>query len=236
MINVVRVGRLSGIIEVSVWQAKVSADIQHDQRYWKVLDKLEYAQAVRIKLPLLQHRYVEIHGRLRILLGQWLNESPDQLQINRTEQGKPYLKHYPELCFNLSHTGDHVLFAVTRQAQLGVDIEVCKWRANLAGLVDKCFAEQERVYWSQLPESDQMLAFYRFWTQKEAFVKATGRGIALGLNACAINPLKPSEFLSVPESCGKASDWHSLSFDGGAGLSAAIVTDRPFTIVKALGF
>ena len=79
MISVERVGRLSGIIEVSVWQTKVGAESQYDQRYWPLLDKLEYAQASKIKLPLLQHRYVEIHGRLRILLGQWLNESPDKL-------------------------------------------------------------------------------------------------------------------------------------------------------------
>ena len=236
MISVVRVRQLSDIIEVTVFQAMVCAETHHDQRYWTVLDQLEYAKASRIKQPLLQHRYVEIHGRLRFLLGQWLNESPDQLQISRTEQGKPYLEHYPELCFNLSHTGEYVLFAIATQAQLGVDIEVCKARVNFAALVDKCFAKEERAYWNQLPELDQRQAFYHFWTQKEAFVKATGRGIALGLNACVVNPLHPSTFLSVPDDCGSVSDWHSLSLDCGAGLSAAIVTDRPFTIKKATGF
>ena len=227
---------MSDTIEVTVFQAKVCTETLYDQRYWAVLDKLEQTQASRIKQPLLQHRYVEIHGRLRILLGQWLNESPDLLKISRTAQGKPYLADYPKLSFNLSHTGDYVLFAVTRQAQLGVDIEVCKARANLAGLVAKCFSKQEQAYWSQLPKSDQVPAFYRFWTQKEAFVKATGAGIALGLNACVINPLYPSVFLSVPDSCGRASDWHSLLVDCGIGLSASIVADRPFTIVNGSGF
>jgi len=236
VISVVRVGQLSDSIEVTVYKAKVSTDSQHDQPYWNLLDKLEQAQASRIKQPLLQHRYVEIHGRLRILLGQWLNESPDQLQISRAEHGKPYLKHYPELSFNLSHTGEHVLFALTKQAQLGVDIEVCKRRANLAGLVDKCFAKEEQVYWNQLPESAQIQAFYDFWTHKEAFVKATGRGIVIGLNACVINPLQPSTFLRVPQGCGRAADWHSLALDCGADLSAAIVVDRSFTLVKATGF
>ncbi len=236
MINVVRVGRLSDIIEVRVWQATVSAKTQDDQRYWRLLDKLEHAQALRFKQPLLQHRYVDIHGRLRVLLGQWLNESPEQLKISRAEQGKPYLEHYPELCFNLSHTGDHVLFALTNKAQLGIDIEVCKRRVNLAGLVDKCFAEQERAYWSHLPEIEQVQAFYDFWTRKEAFVKATGHGIALGLNTCVVNPQNPSTFLSVPETCGRASDWHSQSLACGADLSAAIVADRPFMLVKATGF
>ena len=231
-----RVERLLDSIDVTVWQAKVGAEANNDQRYWSVLDKLEQTQASRIKQPLLQHRYVEIHGRLRILLGQWLNESPDRLKISRTAQGKPYLADYPELSFNLSHTGDYVLFAVTREAQLGVDIEVCKARANLAGLVAKCFAKQEQAYWAQLPKSDQVPAFYHFWTQKEAFVKATGAGIALGLNACVINPLYPSAFLSVPDSCGRASDWHSLLLACGTGLSAAIVADRPFTIVSGSGF
>ena len=236
MINVVRVGRLSNTIEVRVWQTKISAETQYDQRYWKLLDSAEQVQAARFKQPLLQHRYIEIHGRLRILLGQWLNELPNQLKISRTEQGKPYLEHYPELCFNLSHTGEHVLFALTEQAQLGVDLEACKQRANLVGLVDKCFAKEEQDYWNQLPESAQVQAFYRFWTHKEAFVKATGRGIVMGLNACVINPLQPSSFLSVPEGCGRASDWHSQSLACGADLSAAIVADRSFTMIKATGF
>lgn len=227
---------MSDSIEVTVYQAKVSTDSQYDQRYWNLLDELEHAQASRIKQPSLQHRYVEIHGRLRILLGQCLNESPEQLQISRTEYGKPYLEYYPEFSFNLSHTGEHVLFALTKQAQLGVDIEVCKRRTNLAGLVDKCFAKEEQVYWNQLPESAQVQAFYDFWTQKEAFVKATGRGVALGLNACVINPLCPTTFLSVPEICGRAADWHSLALDCGADLSAAIVVDRSFKLIKATGF
>ena len=236
MINVARVNRLLDSIDVTVWQAKVGAEAHNDQRYLNVLDKLEYVQALRIKQPLLQHRYIEIHGRLRILLGQWLNESPDQLQISRTEYGKPYIKHYPELSFNLSHTGEHVLFALASKVQLGVDIEECKRRANFVGLVDKCFAIEERAYWNQLPKSDQSSAFYRFWTQKEAFVKATGRGISLGLKSCVINPMHPSTFLSIPEGCGRVSDWHSLSLECGVDLSAAIVADRPFTIIKALGF
>jgi len=223
-------------IEVSVWQAKVSNDTQNDQHYWRVLDEQEFAQASRFKQSLLQHRYLEIHGRLRILLGQWLNESPEQIVISKTEQGKPYLKYYPELSFNLSHSGDHVLFAMTSQGQLGVDIEVCKPRANLVGLVDKCFAKEEQAYWKQLPEADQVQAFYDFWTQKEAFVKATGFGITLGLNVCVINPLHPSTFLAVPEGCGRVTDWHSLSLDCGTDLSAAIVADRSFTLVKATGF
>lgn len=227
---------MSDSIEVRVWQAKVNVKTQDDQRYWSLLDKLEHAQASRIKHPLLQHRYVDIHGRLRVLLGQWLNESPEQLKISRTEHGKPYLEHYPEFSFNLSHTEDHILFAIANKAQLGVDIEVCKHRTNLVGLVDKCFAEQERAYWTQLSESDQVQAFYNFWTQKEAFVKATGRGIALGLNACVVNPLQPTTFLSVPEVCGSALAWHSQALACGADLSAAIVADRSFTLVKATDF
>ena len=137
---------MSNTIEVRVWQTKINAETQYDQRYWKLLDSAEQVQAARFKQPLLQHRYIEIHGRLRILLGQWLNELPNQLKISRTEQGKPYLEHYPELCFNLSHTGEHVLFALTEQAQLGVDLEACKQRANLVGLVDKCFAKEAVSY------------------------------------------------------------------------------------------
>ena len=140
----------------------------------------------------------------------------------------------PDLAFNLSHTADNLLIAIGWNCQLGVDIEDCKQRTNLSGLVDKCFAAEEATYWSQLPEDQKLSAFYRFWTRKEAFVKATGHGISLGLNQCVINPENTTEFLSVPDHCGKASAWHALEIDSEKGICSALVADKKFTSIKLL--
>ncbi len=224
------------INEVELWHGKVSAEDAHYQAYWGVLDEVEQTHAGKIKNTLLHKRYVEVHGRLRNLLAPMLNQPPEKIRIKKAGHGKPYLADYPELAFNLSHTADRLMIAVGRDCQLGVDIEICKPRVNLSGLVNKCFAEEEAFYWTQLPETQKNQAFYRFWTRKEAFVKATGHGIALGLSHCVINPENPTEFLRVPDLCGQASSWHVLDIDLGEGICSALVVDKKLSVIKLMDF
>ena len=222
--------------DLQLWYGKVSAEDAHYQAYWRVLDADEQAHAEKLHNAMLHQRYVEIHGRLRKLLALTLKESPERIKIKKAEHGKPYLVDYPDVAFNLSHTADLALIAVARQCRLGVDVEICKPRHNLSGLVAKCFAEEEAVFWQQLPESEKIQAFYQFWTKKEAFVKATGYGIVLGLNRCVINPQKQTTFLSVPDSCGSAAAWHTLDVDLGQGICGAVVADKPFAAVRLMDF
>ena len=225
-----------GSNELEIWHGKVSAEDAHYQAHWRILDDAEQTHAGKIKNALLHKRYVETHGRLRNLLAQTLKQPPEKIRIKKAEHGKPYLADYPELAFNLSHSADRLMLALGWQCQLGVDIEVCKQRISLSGLVDKCFAEEEAAYWAELPESQKNQEFYRFWTRKEAFVKATGHGIALGLNCCVINPENPTEFLRVPELCGLASAWQVLDIDLGDGIYSALVADKKFSVLRLRDF
>lgn len=227
---------MSGSNELALWHGKVNAEDAHYPAFWRVLDADEQAYAGKLHNPLLHKRYVEIHGRLRNLLALTLNESPEQIRIKKAEHGKPYLADYPELAFNLSHTAGLAVIAVARHCRLGVDIEICKPRHNLSGLVEKCFAEEEAAFWQQLPESQKTQAFYSFWTRKEAFVKATGYGIVLGLNRCVINPENTAAFLSVPDRCGQPAAWHALDVDLGEGICSAIVADKPFSVIRLMDF
>ncbi len=213
---------------VDVWHGVVTADTGLYDAFWAVLDDDERRQASKFKNVLLHKRYVEIHGRVRQLLAGIIKQAADKIIINKTKQGKPFLADYPELAFNLSHSAEQMLIAVAWHCRVGVDIEICKSRVNLSGLVKKCFAEVEMNYWNQLPDNEKNHAFYRFWTRKEAFVKATGHGIVLGLDQCIVNPENPVEFTSVPMQCGKASIWSIQDLELGEGLSAAIVADKKF--------
>ncbi|NOU21557.1 MAG: 4'-phosphopantetheinyl transferase superfamily protein [Methyloglobulus sp.] len=213
-------------LEVKLWQGDCVAEETDYQRYWRILDPTEQQHASTIKNEQLHRRYVETHARLRILLGDAVNTAPEQLRIHKAEHGKPYLADYPELAFNLSHTVNKMVVAFAYNCELGVDIEICKPRTNLAALVDKCFAEEEKSYWQQLPESQQIQAFYRFWTRKEAFVKATGRGIALGLKQCVINPQNPSELIRIPDDYGHASEWSIQDIDLDKAICGALAVRK----------
>jgi 4'-phosphopantetheinyl transferase len=221
---------------IKIWHGNIIAGDAHYQAYWHAMDEAEQAHAGKIKNVLLHKRFVEVHGRLRNVLATTLNQSPEKIRIKKAEHGKPYLVDYPELAFNLSHSADSLMIAVGWNCQLGVDIEICKPRINLTGLVDKCFAEEEAAYWNKLPEDRKKTEFYRFWTRKEAFVKATGRGIGLGLNICVINPENPTEFLRVPDNYGQASTWHVRDIDLGEGSCSALAADKKFSVIRLLDF
>jgi 4'-phosphopantetheinyl transferase len=208
---------------IKVWSGDFTATEASHKRYWLVLDQSEQRHASSIKNEKVLYRYVEGRARLKILLGDVLNTFPNQLRLEIAEYGKPYLVDYPQLSFNISHSANSLTIAVAYECDLGIDIEQCKARANLSGLVDKCFAEEEQNYWQQLSEMEQTQAFYQFWTSKEAFVKATGRGFALGLNRCIIDPLKPSGFLSIPEGYGEANQWFIWNIELGETLCGTLV-------------
>lgn len=219
------------MLAIDVWHDSLTINHAQYLQEWQILDNTEKTQAERFKNPQLQQRYVAAHGRLRHILAHYLNVSPASIRIEKTVQGKPYLVDYSELAFNLSHTGNHLLVAVAENCQLGVDIEQCKHRAGLSSLVHKCFSTEEALYWQRLPEAEQLSEFYQFWTRKEAFVKATGFGIALGLRECVLNPEYPSVFLAVPTVCGTACTWQCRDLAVGEKMCAALVTDKAIASV-----
>ena len=99
------------------------------------------------------------------------------LTLSRGPVGKPFLSHYPDLHFNISHSGTMAVCAVAG-APVGVDVE--KHRAARNNIAAHCFhpLEVEWLAGSQDPDRD----FTRLWTRKESFIKMTGRGITQPLN------------------------------------------------------
>lgn len=223
---------------VELWYGELTADDLTYQRYWPLLDAAAQGHAQQLTNPQIRQRYVQVHGLLRSILSRYLGQPPERININKAEYGKPYLADYPELAFNLSHVADKLMIAVAYDCRLGVDIEHCKPRSNLPQLVAKCFADDEAEYWHNLPEEQKTLAFYRFWTRKEAFVKATGRGIPLGLSQCVINPGDQASFLNLPAEFGQTRSWRisDIPLIIWPSLCGAMVSDKAVTEIKLHDF
>ncbi len=211
---------------VDVWQGCINQESDDYSRAWSVLDTAEQAQAHKITSAVRHKEYVQIHAQLRYTLANTIQQAPEKIVINKTATGKPYLADYPDLVFNISHTTDLFLIAIAKNCQLGIDVEQRRSRLNLNGLVSKCFSEEEQTYWRQLADAEQLSTFYKYWTRKEAFVKATGQGIVLGLNQCVIDANNINQFLSIPKQCTAVNDWFVYDLDVGEQHFAALVTDQ----------
>ncbi len=107
----------------------------------------------------------------------------ETLEFASTPEGKPYLVLHPELHFSLSHAGSYVVCLLS-DTPVGVDIE-CKERAifqngkkeRLFAMAEKCLAEEEWNVWKE--STEQVEKFVEYWTKKEAYSKAVGKGLGM---------------------------------------------------------
>ncbi len=140
----------------------------------RLLPTEEVHEAARLRTAQLRRRRLAARAVLRTILGRWLAREPRELQIERTELGKPYMVGGPS--FNLSHSGPLVLVAVRPSGRLGVDIEVRRHAAELEAIAHHFFHGKE---WEELKKDPRGLteAFHRTWVRKEALLKALGTGL-----------------------------------------------------------
>lgn len=115
---------------------------------------------------------------IRISAGALLYQSgePICLEYRYGEMGKPYLVNVP-LYYNLSHSGDFVLCAVSEQ-EIGADIQEIR-RGDVMRVAERYFAEEELEKLQEChTEAEKSQFLFQLWTKKEAFGKLTGKGIA----------------------------------------------------------
>ena len=207
---------------VDVWYGDILLD-EADERYWSVLNEQERVKAQSFKRQDLQRKYIKTRAVLKLVLAGYLPVDAQQLSIATATYGKPYIRTQSPVYFNLSHQGNRFAIVVSNITEVGIDIEQYRDRKNMSALVGKCFSDQEAKFWLALPNIQQTKMFYWFWVRKEAFVKAVGRGIALGLNQCVVNPDKPSCFASIPSAYGLAENWKILDIPLNADEVCAVV-------------
>jgi 4'-phosphopantetheinyl transferase len=210
---------------VDVWSVDLSFDELDLQGFYQTLSSFERTKLLAFKQKLLANRYLAVRGVLRRILADYLKVEPGVLQFEVSPFGKPYLKHSP-LFFNISHSGDCLLIAISDFDQIGIDLELIKSRANLLGLAKRCFSLSELNFWLNLPVDAQQQAFYRLWVRKEAFVKAVGRGIVLGLNQCELCLPDLNRFVTIPDGFGCSDDWVIADLQVADVVAALVVPNR----------
>lgn len=230
---------LDGEVHVYRLNLAAEADLPYPQA-WDLLDGEERERAGRFRHEPSRRAFVTVRAALRVLLGRYLRRTPASIRFATGEKGKPRLAgSEPDrgLVFNVSHSGDWGFIALSLDTALGVDVERRRAMAYRDGMAERCFADDELAWWRALPEDRQEQAFFALWCCKEAFVKATGEGIALGLEACVVDLSGPPRLVSVPPCCGKAEEWRLAAVEAEDGYAAAVCyrgTERALRLGKGL--
>jgi 4'-phosphopantetheinyl transferase len=149
-----------------------------------VLSADEIARANRFHFEKDRLHFIHCRASLRSLLARYLTIPPNEIQFEYTANGKPELaaKQNPsELRFNVSHSADIALIAISSKHNLGVDIEKIRSDVDTTALAERFFSVRERAGLRALPSDLRVAGFYACWTRKEAFLKATGEGLSFPL-------------------------------------------------------
>jgi 4'-phosphopantetheinyl transferase len=197
-----------------------------------LLDPGELARAVGYARPRDGARFAASRARLRLVLGRYLDADPASLRYATGPDGRPALtgEHAGRLQFSLSRSGGRVLIAVS-VTPVGADIEIVRPRAGLADLIASRFSAAEADCIAAGCGGSPARGFYRHWTAKEAYLKATGRGLA-GLRAAELNCAEP-HIICVD---GKPADGWTLSLpEATPDCAMAFVGSGPVTRCRAVG-
>ena len=223
--------------EVHVWLVALDdRRLGSDQR---LLSAAEQERAARFKFDEHRNRFVIAHTALRRILAGYLEVEPQELEFREGAQGKPALvlaADQSPLAFNLSHSHEAALIAVTLNREIGVDIEYMKPDFDWQSIVENFFAPGEIARLNALPSTVQRAAFFACWTRKESYIKAKGGGLSIPLREfeVSVEPGGPAALLACSNDLQEVKRWAMANLDVGPRYAAAVCVEAPLISVQYL--
>ena len=212
---------------IHIWRASLRLEEIVLQRLARHLSAAETVRARRFVFEADQKSFAASHGILRHLLSQYLQCSPQEIQFVCGPYGKPVISQPSPsigLEFNLSHSNGVVVIGISRERELGVDVEKIRPEFASDEIARRYFSSTEVEDLTRIPPDLRSEAFFRCWTQKEAYVKALGEGLRFPLDSFSVSltPGEPPYLRAADEA-----RWKILSFiawnDAEANYMGAIV-------------
>src|SRR6185295_9129337 len=194
------------------------------------LSRDEHHRAARFHFDRDRQRFLLAHASLRVILGRYLNVAPASLAFAQNEFGKPFLIN-PEAAgfhFNLSHSEDLALVSVTREREVGVDIEFIRPSFATIDVAEHFFSVAEVYTLTGLDPDYRTQGFFNCWTRKEAYIKARGEGLSLALDSFDVSlaPDVPVALLQTRFDPSDVSRWSLHEIFPAPNYVAAIAIER----------
>lgn len=148
-------------------------------------------------------RHASARRALHAVLARYLGRAFDDVQLDSDVGGKPRLSidtaraAEMDLRFSLSHSGRLALVAIAHDREVGIDLELTSAHRPVDRVARRCLSEGERADLATAPTANRNEAFYRYWVAREAYAKATGRGLGRTLREVevATAPGQPQRYV-----------------------------------------
>ena len=213
--------------EVHLWRIDLEKVSAEQEKWRPLLSPDEGARADRFHFSRDRNCFTATRALLRTILAGYLASEAKELVFRYSEKDKPSLSRGSggdPLQFNVSHSGAMALLAFARNRALGVDVEKIRENADQEAIARRFFSDHEQDQLAALPPAEKSLGFFRCWTRKEAYIKATGEGLSLPLHQFDVS-LKPGDtnaLLSTRSDAAEASLWSLQDVPAGEGYVGAV--------------
>lgn len=217
--------------EVHVWCVSLDQPAARIQALFHTLSPKEQTRAERFHFERDRRRFIASQGHLRMLLARYLYIVPEYIEFHHGTRGKPVLKETgtarTTLKFNLSHSHELALYAITRNREVGIDIEHIRPVSDAAQIVKRFFSPQEQRIFCSLPPEQHIKAFFNCWTRKEALIKAKGEGLYHPLDQFSVSfaPGEPARLLHVENDPQETARWSLQELTPAPGYVAALAVE-----------
>jgi len=212
--------------QVDIWRVSLDHQPASVQSTESTLSADEIQRSERFHFDSDKQRFLIAHIALRDILSRYLNCKPNEISFSVNQYGKPKLTNH-KLEFNLSHTGDFALIAVTQEHKVGVDVEHIRSNAGIEGITKRFFSQNEISELMALPSNQRVTGFFNCWTRKEAYIKAQGLGLSLPLDTFDVSLTSDESALlrSTRPDTQEATHWELLSLNVAPDYAAAVAVE-----------
>ena len=176
--------------DIHVWHATLAATPENLAGAAQMLPVAERDKTALVSSEAQRARLTLSRAWVRGILAKYLSQAAPDITIRRSARGKPQVVAKDTdtpLQFSVSHSADHMLVAITRSDDVGVDLERMTRLADVERIAARFFARGEYDALLSLPADERADAFFRAWVRKESVVKALGTGIATAFDAFTVS-------------------------------------------------
>jgi len=215
-----------------VWRIALDQEDDQLERFRRTLEPHELERAGRFHFEKHRRHFMVARGFLRSVVARYTNSQPEALRFVYGGYGKPALAGEHDLRFNLSHSNAVALLGVALNAELGVDVEHVRADFASEDIARRFFSRAEVEVFNALPREEQVAAFFRCWTRKEAYIKAIGKGLSQPLDSFDVTLAPDVEPTLLRTENDDALRWLLTDIDAGEGYAGALVVERPVAEVR----
>lgn len=214
--------------EIHLWFCRPQ-ELQLDQAYLQLLqatlDAGELQRMRRFKFERHRRQFCVSHALTRWVLSRYADLRPEQWQFDKNEHGKPFIANPAsrDLQFSLSHTDGLQLLAVRRALPVGADVESRNKRVEGPNIAERFFSPTEVAELQSFPDGQQKQVFFDYWTLKESYIKACGKGLAIPLRHFSYSIAKDAIGINfAPERDDEPDDWQFWLLAAGVDHTCAL--------------